>query len=773
MNASRARRVGLALLLVVLLLLATAQGGRWFDAGAPMSTAVTDLVPTTGLAPAALALYRQMIDRGGSRIVLMLEAAEGDRLEDAAIALEDALLALPGIERVDARPDPGALLGIGSALAPYRQRLLSAEDRGRLAEHGVDALRQWLDEAALPRLLPSSLDPLGTLGRFLAEGLRGTRLDSDGFYYWAPEEGGQAPALVLFVDLAAEGGDAATVRVLDTLVRLEDAHGVAVHAAGAPLHALAARQRAMQETRWFGGVGMALVALLLLGVFRTLSPLLRALLVVAIALGCGLAAATAVFAELHVLALVMAVPVIGVAVDYLVHAEVHRRAAVDDQPALPASLLRALAWGCVTSALGYAAIGTVEITVLRQVAVVLVVGLASALLAVVVLAGQRPVAAGGAVKAWLDGRLVTRLAGRDAGEPGLAGQRRAWMTTVVALAVAAGLGIASGHRTDNAPATLHRVDAAVAADEQRIADRLGMPSTRSALRVEGTDGSSLQAAVEHLVDDWRADSGQAARGLATLAPSPSRQQDNQRLLAAAATGLDDGQRRRLAMLEAAAPPPAEDDLAVDALPAPLHRAMQNTLPPYQLSTGTAWALVTTDGDPAAAAAWCMTRDDCRPVDALDALATALADTHLALASGLAAALAALLVVLALRYHRRGLLAWLALATAVGLAWTLPALLGLPRTLLSTAGVFVLLGLAVDYVVFLLEGPPAPRRTWLAIVVSAATTVCTFGVLMASTTPAVRMLAAPVLCGLPAMLLLAHACQRSWWRRPQPTSRTEQ
>ncbi|MCZ7600082.1 MAG: hypothetical protein M5U09_23320 [Gammaproteobacteria bacterium] len=136
---------------------------------------------------------------------------------------------------------------------------------------------------------------------------------------------------------------------------------------------------------------------------------------------------------------------------------------------------------------------------------------------------------------------------------------------------------------------------------------------------------------------------------------------------------------------------------------------------------------------------------------------ALKRTHAGLRQGLAGAFAVIAAMLWFRYRVRGLAAALLLAAALAAGFAVPGAAGLPLTLLGTCGVFLLLGLSIDYMLFMLEGRRR-RATWLAVGVSAATTLVTFSLLLGSDTPAVRMIASPVVAGLPLALLLLFACQ---------------
>src|SRR5690606_8253937 len=144
---------------------------------------------------------------------------------------------------------------------------------------------------------------------------------------------------------------------------------------------------------------------------------------------------------------------------------------------------------------------------------------------------------------------------------------------------------------------------------------------------------------------------------------------------------------------------------------------------FDIGTGGAWSTVTLAGtlDREALDSWCKSRAGCTVVDSLDAMSGALERTHAGLRQGLVIAFAAIAAMLWFRYRARGLVAALVLAAALAAGFVVPGMAGLPLTLLGTCGVFLLLGLSIDYMLFMLEGRRR-RATWLAVCVSAATTL---------------------------------------------------
>ena len=110
--------------------------------------------------------------------------------------------------------------------------------------------------------------------------------------------------------------------------------------------------------------------------------------------------------------------------------------------------------------------------------------------------------------------------------------------------------------------------------------------------------------------------------------------------------------------------------------------------------------------------------------------------------------AAVLLALALRYGRRAWRAWMPTAVATLATLALLALLGQPLQLFNVLALALLLGIGIDYGIFLLERENADAgAAWLAVVLGAAGTWLSFGLLALSSTPALRSFGLTLLLGI--------------------------
>lgn len=169
-------------------------------------------------------------------------------------------------------------------------------------------------------------------------------------------------------------------RVLDSLKQAKP--GLVVAKSGVPFHSYESSDRAMSEIAWISGVSVVLILLLLLYVFRSPLPIVATLSTIAIAVFTALAFTWYLFGNIHVFTLVFGTSIIGVSIDYAVHFFVHWKTGVRN---VRSSIIKGLLLGFLTTELSYIALTFAEFSLLRQMAVFSIVGLLSAFLTITLL----------------------------------------------------------------------------------------------------------------------------------------------------------------------------------------------------------------------------------------------------------------------------------------------------------------------------------------------------------------------------------------------------
>lgn len=753
------RRLGIAWL-VVLLALGVLQWRMWREQPR-IDTDILALLPQDAHDRVLSDVTRRIADGSARQVVVLLgspDAAATARARRAfAAAIADA-------------PDAGLLHPVGSIegwfeqarafYAPYRDRLLTAEQRQRLQQADPAALAEQALAAlygpmGAPRLTGWRQDPLSLWPQWWQQRASGAglRLGDDGML----EADGKHWAALQYETRDAAFRLDGRRHLADLLERADRAanaaaSGVEVLHAGVPLHAEAAAVQANREINTIGWGSLAAVLLLVWLAFRSLRPIL--LVAASLLIGCGVALATTVwvFGKVHVLTLVFGASLVGVAEDYGIHWFASRQAEPGrDRWALLRHLLPGLWLALATSALAYLALGLAPFPGLRQMALFSVVGLAGAFLTVVL---WFPWLDGGAIRttrfsAWLGNTLHhwPRVQTRRA--------QGAFIGLAILLSA---IGISRLHADDDLR-SLQSSPPALVAQQVRLSGLLDMPSPAQFYLVQGRDAAqllqreeALTARLTALIDERRIG---GYRAISDWLPSPARQRADAAL-------TDRVESRVLTAVAGAVGEPLSRTFAQGTLGAQAFLASPASQPFRQLWLGDvggqATSLVMVNGlsRPDALVSLRAAAEGLPGVRWVDRTAdfSRLLGHYRRLMSGMLLVGVALVSAACwLRYRRQS---WRVLApTLVAAALTL-GLLGLagqPLQLFNVLALMLLLGMGIDYGIFLVEHR-GDASAWLAVCVGAASTWLSFGLLALSSTPALSAFGLTLLFGIGAVWLIS-------------------
>ncbi len=145
-----------------------------------------------------------------------------------------------------------------------------------------------------------------------------------------------------------------------------------IEKSGIPFHSFESSGQAQREVAWISGISMGIILVLLLATFRSVIPICATLVSILIAVLAATGATLAAFREIHIFTFVFGTSVVGVSIDYALHRFADKGAR-----------LRSMLLGFITTELAYLALGIVDFPLLRQMAFFSMVGLASAFLSVV------------------------------------------------------------------------------------------------------------------------------------------------------------------------------------------------------------------------------------------------------------------------------------------------------------------------------------------------------------------------------------------------------
>ncbi|MCU7999910.1 MMPL family transporter [Shewanella sp. SM95] len=198
---------------------------------------------------------------------------------------------------------------------------------------------------------------------------------------------------------------------------------ITVLKAGALFHAIAATQTAKSEISILGLASLLGVIALVWLAFRSVMPLLLAIVTISSGLLLAVTFTLSVFGELHLLTLVFGTSLIGIAIDYSFHFYCERLSDTErSAQATVAYIFPTVTLAFITSALAYVGIGLAPFPGMQQVAIFCAAGLLGAYLTLILAypllagsrlpSGSRPLALAGKYLAnltQLSNRLTTPL----------------------------------------------------------------------------------------------------------------------------------------------------------------------------------------------------------------------------------------------------------------------------------------------------------------------------------------------------------------------------
>ncbi|MDN4058072.1 MMPL family transporter [Massilia sp. YIM B02769] len=388
----RQHRLAALWALVVCLLLGH-NAWLWLGQRIAPDTDILALLPLDERDPVLQQSFTHMVDSAQQRVVVLVGAKDWNDAGRAADAYRKVLAPHGALISFDAMGDESQANWL-SSLQPHAAVLIGAAQEKELREQPA---RFWT-ESALARLYSAFSGP--KLGAF--------RDDPFGLFAgWAQERAGETPVRPrdgrLFV--AGEGREyvlltytlkpsAFSLGAQQSVVPLLDAAKAAAHAAvpsseiitaGVILHAAAAGAQASREVHTIGAGSLVGIVLLTWLTFRSVKPISLTLLSIGVGFLGALSLCWLLFGRIHLLTLVFGASLIGVAQDYGIYFLCHRLGAGRevDSPALLRRLLPGLGLTLLAAVIGYLGLALTPFPGLRHMAVFSALGLVFAWLTVV------------------------------------------------------------------------------------------------------------------------------------------------------------------------------------------------------------------------------------------------------------------------------------------------------------------------------------------------------------------------------------------------------
>jgi len=785
---SRATLLAIRAAWLVLALVAALYCVYRFKGPSPLETNLLALLPATEADPVAEKAVDRLANALGDRTVFLVSSRDASHAKAAAKRFGAALRTSGAFASVTAELPPFDLAQIGALYAPYRFELLTRDDRDALAHaaNGAPALGDALMQRIYnpvrgPLATQLADDPFGWLEHWLSDLPLGTSgLDLEDNLLVAHR--GDMTSVLVVTTLNGSAYESRTQRAVLSAAAQAEASVKAewpdatVARAGAVFYAQAARSASEREVHLIGVVSACGIALLMLWVFRSPRLLLLGFLSTTLGIVCALAFTMLVFGKLHLLTLVFGASLIGEAVDYSIQYFVVYLGAQRGWNAQSGarSVRPALSVALATSLLGYAILAWVPFPALKQIACFAMAGIGVAFASVMSLLPALLVKPPKAKRRRLFASAATLLARWR----GVIGGKRAWFVAaaLVVIALPGWLRLTS----DDDIHLLIQRDPVLVAQESEVRAAVGVDDTAQFFVVRGASEEAVLQRAEALgarldaltgdrsVDGWRS--------VVQFVPSAQRQAQARALLAQhvfadpaalratlsragfrdeiadawiASFGKDSAQPLTIGRWLAAPWSQPYRHLWLGAFDAAGQRGYATIVMPRRVTPQNESALVET----------ARSIDGVVFVDKAASVSKLFGAYRVDSGLWLGVALLLVLVLLMARYRLRG-----------GIATTLPVLLAVgvtiaafgyarvPFNLFNCLALMLVLGVGANYAVFLREGclrsDADLGAVWAGVLLSAATTLLSFGLLGMSAMPALKSFGATLALGILVAVLLA-------------------
>lgn len=776
MKKQRGWTKGLAITWAIVVCLLLAHNAYlWLGKRIAPDTDILALLPVQERDPVLQQSFAHMVDTAQQRVVVLIGANDWEQVKHAAAAYQKVLTSRTDLLTATNISDQAQ----NDWLAVFQKQslgLLTAQQEQQLrsepAQYWTDlALAKMYSAFSGPKLGSFQDDPFNLFSGWVQERAQETPVRPRDGYLFVAEKEKQYVLLPLTLKPSAFSltaqeavvpllGKAAEAALLAT-------PSVEIISAGVVLHAAAAGQQAGGEVSTIGLGSLIGIILLMWLSFRSLKPITLILLSIGVGFLGALSVCWMLFGGIHLLTLVFGASLIGVAQDYGIYFLCNRLSADAsiDSPALLKRLLPGLGLTLLAAVIGYLGLGLTPFPGLRHMAVFSALGLVFAWLTVICWFPQ--LISAGSLRS---GKLVARYSAALMHWPRLGWNLRSFVVLAI-FAIATAIGCSRLGANDDIR-LLQNSPRHLVADQIKLGKLLDAPTPVQYFLVRGNSAEvvlqreeALKRKLDALIERHTISGYQA---LSNWIPSAQLQKQRHQLIDEKL--LAEGGALSLLANK------VEEDAAWAA-------AIRKHLLTLTASTSIDEFLKTSAGEPWRHLWLGQIGNEYASIVALRGLSYAnngLATLQQA-GQGLEGVQwvdkvneissvlgryraymgwvvsAAYLVVFALLFPRYRRNAWRVLAPTMCASLVTLGLLGLAGQslqLFHVLALMLLLGVGVDYGIFMQEHPDRRNATpWLAVGLSAANTLLSFGLLGLSRTPALQAFGLTMLIGTALVWLI--------------------
>lgn len=733
----------------LIVVLASAFHQVQFWQGAQLDTDILALLPENEQDPAIGAATRKLSQQAERQLIVLVGSEDREAARHAALTVQKVLESEKEVLspiRVEAQMEQAAAF-----YRPWRNQLLTPEQRDWLVRAGPEefkslALMRLYQPVGGIALTNVSSDPMGLWEAWWRARAAETKVRPADGLLWLEAEGRNWVLLnyarqgTVFSVTGDTPMDEALARARAAALQAEPQSRIL--AAGVPLHAEAAAAQSSREMSMIGWGSLAAVLVLVWLTFQSLRPILLVGLSLVVGCAVALSVTVLVFGHVHFLTLVFGASLVGVAEDY----GFHYFAARQGQPAterhdILRRLLPGLLLAFVTSAIAYLALGLAPFPGLRQMAVFSVAGLLAAFLTVLCWFPQLD------RKELRTTRFSNRFSSSLAHWPRWKPDRGG-VLIIIALSLFVAFGLLKLQSQDDLR-QLQSSPSRLISEQIEVGRLLDLPSPAQFFLVEGENAEQLLTREEALTAKLALlkSQGIGYRAVSDWLPSAARQRADS-LLTARADSI-----ALAAMAELTGEPLASPTFAAEPLQAgqwldsPAGGAARSQwLGNIQ---GRYYSIVLLSGlTPSVlqeVAAVERGLPGVRWVNRTAEFSGLLTRYRTGMTALLVLGFTVVFAALAWRFKRSAWRAFLPTLLGALLVLAIFGWSGVPLQLFTVLALLLLLGMGVDYGIFLLEHP-GDGTAWLAVALAGLSTLLSFGLLALSSTPALHTFGLTMLLG---------------------------
>ncbi len=353
-----------------------------------ISTDFKDLSPKLSKDSKTQDAINQLSKNIESRLLLVITGKSQPDVEKASIFLKQEFLKISGI----AIPDDGFIEPLIEELKPFQHQLLTPKQRQQL---------QQLDDATLLeqaqrklfrmdtslQIIPFNEDPLGLFNEYITH-LSQSGLPESGSTQSTQKNGTTTyyQSIPLFITQGAldiEAQEILLQQITDLSKTSSTEFSVDILRTGVFFFAADAAQKSQKDIKFISTISTIGIISLLLFVFRSFAVLFLPVASILTGIVFAIAVNHYLYGSIHILTIVFGASLIGIIIDYSLHYFYHLKSHHHTESTITKKIHKAMLLSLATSIIGYSALNFSELDTLKKVALFSCCGIFSAWLSVI------------------------------------------------------------------------------------------------------------------------------------------------------------------------------------------------------------------------------------------------------------------------------------------------------------------------------------------------------------------------------------------------------